>query len=82
MKTVMDFHRFIIRIRQEENFLLSQIRNMDQKPLNFDMPCSMTVEKTSARTMHIRMTGAERQVMHSDARSEGGRVEAATVCGF
>lgn len=58
---IVDFHRFVIRIRQEKNFLLSQIGNADQTPLNFDMPSSRTVEQTGARTVHVRTTGAEKQ---------------------
>lgn len=58
---VIEFHRFVIRIREQKNFLLSQIGNADQTPLNFDMPPSTTVEKKGVRSVHIRTTGAEKQ---------------------
>lgn len=58
---IVDFHRFVIRIREEKNFLLSQIGNADQTPLNFDMPSSTTVEQKGVRSVHIRTTGAEKQ---------------------
>uniref|UniRef100_A0A147BLR1 Putative pogo transposable element n=1 Tax=Ixodes ricinus TaxID=34613 RepID=A0A147BLR1_IXORI len=58
---IVDFHRFVIRIRQQNNFLLSQIGNADQTPLNFDMPSNTTLEQKGARTVHVRTTGAEKQ---------------------
>lgn len=58
---VRDFHRFVIRIRQEKQFMLSQIGNTDQTALNFDMPRSTTVEVKGAKTVGVRTTGAEKQ---------------------
>lgn len=58
---IQDFHRFVIRIRQEKEFLLSQIGNTDQTPLNFDMPRSSTVEVKGAKSVLVKTTGAEKQ---------------------
>lgn len=44
---IVDFHRFVIRMRHQNNFLLSQIGNADQTPLNFDMPSNTTVEQNA-----------------------------------
>lgn len=57
---IVDFHRFVIRIEQQ-HFLLTQIGNADQTPLNFDMPSNTTVEHKDVRTVHVRTTGVEKQ---------------------
>ncbi|KAH8034404.1 hypothetical protein HPB51_023652 [Rhipicephalus microplus] len=58
---IIDFYQYVIRIREQKNFLLSQIGNADQTPLNFDVPPSTTVEEKGVRSVHIRTTGAEKQ---------------------
>lgn len=58
---VVDFHSFIIRLRRQKNFILSQIGNADQTPLCFDMPRNTTVEEKGARSVIIRTSGAEKQ---------------------
>lgn len=42
---VLDFHRFVTRLRQEKNFIFSQIGNADQTSICFDMPRNTTVEE-------------------------------------
>ena len=39
---IMEFHRFIIRARQNVECELSQIGNMDEVPLTFDVPSNKT----------------------------------------
>lgn len=58
---VIDFHRFVTRIRQKNGFLLSQIGNADQTPLTFDMPRSTTVNEKGARSVLVKTCGAEKQ---------------------
>uniref|UniRef100_A0A1E1X208 Putative pogo transposable element n=1 Tax=Amblyomma aureolatum TaxID=187763 RepID=A0A1E1X208_9ACAR len=58
---VRDFHRFIIRIREDKKFLLSQIGNADQTPINFDMPRNSTVDIKGAKSVQVKTTGAEKQ---------------------
>jgi hypothetical protein len=42
---VIDFHRYVIQLRKSNKYMLSQIANADQTPLNFDMPHQTTTEK-------------------------------------
>ena len=54
------FQRFIINMRQEHYFELSQIGNADQTPLTFDLPQSTTVNIKGARDINICTTGNEK----------------------
>lgn len=58
---VVDFHRFVIKLRQQKDFILSQIGNADQTPLCFDMPRNTTVEEKGARSVIVRTSGADKQ---------------------
>lgn len=58
---VVDFHGFVIRLRRDRQFILSQIGNADQTPINFDMPMSRTVNEKGARSVLVKTTGAEKQ---------------------
>lgn len=49
---IRDFHRFVIRIQHEKNFLLSQIANVNEMLLNFDIPHSTTVKQRCAECAH------------------------------
>jgi hypothetical protein len=40
---IIEFHRFIINARKQEKFELSQIANMDEVPLTFDVRCGSDV---------------------------------------
>lgn len=58
---IVDFHKFVIRLRRDRQFVLSQIGNADQTPVNFDMPMSRTVEQKGAHSVLVKTTGAEKQ---------------------
>ncbi|KAL1435126.1 hypothetical protein MTO96_011256 [Rhipicephalus appendiculatus] len=58
---VVDFHKFVLRLRRDREFLLSQIGNADQTPINFDMPMGRTVNERGARSVLVKATGAEKQ---------------------
>lgn len=45
----------------QNKFLLSQIGNADQTPLNFDTPSNTTVEQRGTCTGHIPTTGVDKQ---------------------
>ena len=51
------FHTFIISLRKQKNFELSQIGNMDETPMTFDLPASRTIDTKGNRTIQIRTTG-------------------------
>lgn len=58
---VVAFHRHVIRMRQTNNYLLSQIGNADQTPVYFDMPSNTTIEEKGASSVPIITSGAEKQ---------------------
>lgn len=57
---VTNFHKFVIRMRQKYNFPLSNIGNMDETPMNFDMINNKTVETKGVKTVQVRSTGHEK----------------------
>lgn len=63
---IRDFHRFVLRIQQENHFLLSQIGNTYQTALKIDTPQSSTVELKHAERLHMKTTGARKTMVHSD----------------
>jgi hypothetical protein len=58
---VINFHRHVIRMREEHSYLLSQIGNADQTPVFFYMPRNTSIEKQGMRSVTIKTTGAEKQ---------------------
>ena len=57
---VESFQRFVIRQRQEHGFELSQIGNMDETPMAFDLPSTRTVNTKGEKTILVRTTGNEK----------------------
>jgi hypothetical protein len=55
------FQKFVIRLRRNNNYMLSQIGNEDETPLYFDMPTNMTIEGKGEKSVIIRTTGCEKQ---------------------
>ncbi|KAG7172192.1 Pogo transposable element-like 16, partial [Homarus americanus] len=56
---VIEFHRFIIKHRRRTHIDLC-IGNMDETPMNFDMPVSQTVNKVSEKTVLVKTTEHEK----------------------
>ena len=54
------FHTFVISLRKQNNFELSQIGNMDETPMTFDLPASRTIDNKGKCTVQIRTTGHEK----------------------
>ena len=54
------FHTFVINLRKQNNFELSQIGNMDETPMTFDLPASRTIDTKGKHTIQIRTTGHEK----------------------
>src|SRR6218665_145250 len=57
---IASFHQFIIRHRKQHDYPLSQIGNMDETPMTFDLPPNRTVNSSGARTILIKTTGHEK----------------------
>lgn len=55
-----NFQQFIIRLRTEKSFELSNILNMDETPVWFDMAGNFTIDQIGEKTIHIRGTGNEK----------------------
>ncbi|KFD50651.1 hypothetical protein M513_08458, partial [Trichuris suis] len=53
---VLDFQRYVIRLRRE----LSSIGNMDETPINFDMVAHKTVDSKGVKSVLLRSTGHEK----------------------
>lgn len=54
------FQKFVIHLRKQYDFELSQIGNMDETPVCFDIPSNRTVEQKGVKTVFIKTTGHEK----------------------
>jgi hypothetical protein len=54
---ILEFHKFVIGARKKACFGLSQIGNMDEVPLTFDVPSNRTVDNKGAKTVTIKTSG-------------------------
>lgn len=57
---VSSFHKFIIKQRKKHKYALSDIGNMDETPMTFDLPGNRTVAGIGNKTVLIRTTGHEK----------------------
>ena len=57
---VSSFHSFIINLRKKHGYDLSQIGNMDETPMTFDLPGNQTVDTVGSKTIMIKTTGHEK----------------------
>ena len=58
---VVEFHRFVLRARQRWGYESSQILNMDETPMRFELPATRTLEFTGNRTVPILSCGGDEQ---------------------
>ena len=57
---ITSFHTFIINQRKQNNFELSQIGNMNETPMCFDLPGNRTIDSKGKHTVQIKTTGHEK----------------------
>ena len=57
---IVNFQRNMIEMRQANKYELQQIGNMDETPMNFDMPLSRTVDTVGNKCILIKTTGNEK----------------------
>ena len=50
----LQFHQYVIRQRQAHNYPLHLVGNMDEFPVQFDMPSNRTVNTVRDKTVKIR----------------------------
>ena len=56
-KTIQ-FHRFVIALRQRYGHSLSRLFNMDETPMRFELPLSRTLEFSGSITVPVKSCGA------------------------
>ena len=54
------FQRYIIQERKRHDFELSQIGNMDETPVSFDLPSNYTIDRKGVKTVFVKTTGHEK----------------------
>ena len=57
---IVQYQRFIIKQRRAHSYPLHLVANMDESPIQFDMPSNRTVSKTGEKSVKIRTTGNEK----------------------
>lgn len=57
---VTSFHKFILKLRYQYAFELSQIGNMDETPMWFDLPGNHTIDMKGNKTVLVKTTGHEK----------------------
>jgi len=60
---INSFHTFIINLRKQNNFELSQIGNIDETHMCFDLPASRTIDSKGKHTVQIRTTAMRRLIL-------------------
>ena len=55
-----NFQQYVIRLRTEKSFAMTNILNMDETPVWFDMAGNFTIDQIGEKTIHIRGTGNEK----------------------
>ena len=58
---VHNFAKFVLKSRKMHDFSLSNIGNMDETPMYFDMPGNTTVDMVGSKTVSVKTTGHEKQ---------------------
>ena len=61
---IIDFHKYIIKMRKKNNYDLCQIGNMDETPIFFDMVGNMTVDLKASKTVYVRTTGNKKKQIY------------------
>ena len=57
---VWGFHSHAVNLQKTYNFELSQIINMDEVPLTFDVPPNRTVDMKGAKFVAVKANGPEK----------------------
>ena len=57
---IVGFQRMMIKMRKKKDYDLHQIGNMDETPMNFDMPLTRSVDTSGKKTVLIKTTGNEK----------------------
>ena len=71
----MDFQKYVIDQRKASDFPLCRIGNMDETPMCFDMPSTVTLNKKGEKTVLIKTTRHEKThfTMVLACNADGGK---------
>ena len=59
-RKIISFQRYVIKKRVEHQYALANIGNMEETPMNFDMPPNRTVNSKGSKTVLIKTTAHEK----------------------
>ena len=57
---IVNFHSHVIKMRKRHDYPLHLIGNMDETPMQFDMPGNRTVNARGEKTVFVKTTGHEK----------------------
>ncbi|CAJ0868728.1 11424_t:CDS:2 [Entrophospora sp. SA101] len=57
---LLEFQQFIIKKQKQFEYELSEIGNMDETPVYFDMVGNLTIDKHGAKTVQVQTTGNDK----------------------
>lgn len=60
---IVQFYQFVIGERRAHNYPLHLVANMDESPIQFDIPSNRTVSTISQKTVKIQTTGNEKNCL-------------------
>ncbi len=58
---LLSFQKFLIQLRKKHEYPLSHIYNMDETPMQFDMPPTRTLHPAGEHTVHVKTANAEKR---------------------
>ncbi|KAF6099761.1 hypothetical protein HJG60_011499 [Phyllostomus discolor] len=62
---IVSFHKFVLDAKKKSGFKISQIGNMDEVPLTFDVPSNKTVDVKGAKTITMKTSETHYMVVLS-----------------
>ena len=57
---IVSFHKYVLDARKKNRFEISQIGNMDEVPLTFDVPSNKTVDVKGAKIITVKTSGHDK----------------------
>lgn len=57
---LVEFQRYVIKMRREKNYPLGQIGNADETPIFLDIPAGYVIDQLGTKEVRVRTTGNEK----------------------
>lgn len=77
---LLEFQKYIIKVRKQIDYLLYQIGHADQTSLTFDLPADTTIDHKNTSTANIRSTGNEKKSVYRHVNMHSRRGKASILC--